>query len=74
MKTILSSYNYSCLISIKYKQSCIANLIDENALRCDLRACIFQIFPGGHVLRLPSKSMLCMLSVLDTLAIYIPYG
>ena len=36
---------------------------DENALRCHLRASIFQNFPGGHAPRPPSKSMLRMLSV-----------
>ena len=41
---------------------------DENALRCHLRASIFQNFPGGGMPPdPPSKSMLRMLSVLRTL-------
>ena len=42
-------------------------IFSENGLRLHLRASIFQNFPGGHALRPPSFSMLCMLIVLRTI-------
>ena len=40
----------------------------QTASRFNLRRANFQKFSGGHALRPPSKSMLCMLSVLCTLS------
>ena len=51
----------------------IAAKVDKNTLRCNLRASIFQNFPGRHAPRPPRSSMLCMLNVPSTLCILYSY-
>ena len=46
----------------------------KNALRCNLRTSIFDFFSRGHASRLPSRRMLCMLSMLCTLSVTSPWS